>query len=515
MIPTRRDFLKRTGLLTVGGLTGLGSLRCTPDPVEQAVTAATDFAAFDGVGLAELVRNGEVTPLELVEDVLRRVDAVNPRINAVLPSLFDPDKARARAMGALGDGPLSGVPVMLKNLTGYAEAAIDSGSRLFSRALADGKIPPRPTSPLVQAMEDTGMIITGITSTPELGLTDTTEPVLHGPTRNPWNPEYSPGGSSGGTGAAIAAGIVPLAHGNDGGGSIRLPACQNGIFGLKPSRGRELGAAEPTVLSIANNLCLSRSVRDTAAFLSVTENRDNPDLAPVGYVEGPSSERLRIALMTESFHGEPMHDEVRQAVESAAELCRELGHEVAEVPLPVDGKEFMDTFIGFWSTSTLDLVETADRLYPDTDVSELLEAWTLGLAELARERGVESAVARAEDVFARANEAMIRLFESHDVMLSPVARTPPFRVGEHDPQGDFDTILERVLSVVAYTPLQNATGMPGMSVPLHWTADGLPVGLQFSAWRGGEARLLALAYELEEARPWFDRRPPIHASSVL
>jgi amidase len=508
MQTTRRAFLKQTGALAVGTSAGLSLLRCGSS-FEPAVT---DLTSFDGVGLAELVRRRQVTPLELVEDVIRRVEEVNGPINAVLTSLFDADKARIRTQGELGDGPLAGVPVMLKNLIEYEEAAIDSGSRLMALARERGISRPG-TSPLVTAMENSGMIVTGITNTPEMGLIDTTEPRLHGPTRNPWNTDYTAGGSSGGTAAAVAAGIVPLAHGNDGGGSIRLPASQCGVFGLKPTRARELGSRGSGLLDISNNLCLSRSVRDTAAFLSVVENPNLADFPPVRYVRGPSTKRLRMALMMEGFQGVAVHPEVEKGVLSAADLCRELGHEVVEVQLPIDGAEFIDTFIGFWASGTVATEAlVAEWLGEGTDPSEVLEPWTLGLIQMAKDRGPEACVERAIEVFTRANQAMSDLFQRHDVLLSPVLREPPYPIGHHWPMGDFETILERVIDSVAYTPLQNAVGMPGMSVPLHWTADNLPVGVQFSAWRGGDRTLLELAYELEEARPWADRRPPIYAS---
>ncbi len=250
-------------------------------------------------------------------------------------------------------------------------------------------------------------------------------------------------------------------------------------------------------------------MRDTAAFLSIVERRDNPDLPRIGMVQGPSERRLRIAAMTEAFDGTPNHPEVEEGVRAAALLCADLGHEVTEVPLPIDGPEFIDAFIGFWASGTPSYEKMATQLLgAEIDLAEVLEAWTLGLMDLAKTRGVEACEDRVRELFPRVNQAMIQLFESYDVMLSPVVRVPPFEIGSHDPMGDFDTVYERVLDAVGFTPLQNATGMPGMSVPLHWTDDDLPVGVQFSAWRGGERTLLELAYELEEARPWADRRPP-------
>ncbi len=508
---SRRRFFQHAGLLAAS-TAGLSTLGCAPGEPEGVEAPTTGFGGYDAMGLSELVRSGEVSPLELVEDVLLKIERVNPQLNAVLTSLFDVEKARARAVGALGESRLSGVPVLLKNLVAYGEAEIDSGSRLMAQALERGLL-PRQTSPLVAAMEAGGMIVSGITNTPEFGLTDTTEPVLHGATRNPWNPDFSPGGSSGGTGAAIAAGIVPLAHGNDGGGSIRLPASHNGVFGLKPTRSRELGAAPDVtnVAAISSDLCLSRTVRDTAAFLDLCEDKSRTDLEPVGFVEGPSDRRLRIALMMDGFTGPP-HHEVAAGVTATAELCAELGHSVEAIAPPIDGEEFIDAFIGFWASSTVRFPAMAEQWFGgEIPLEELLEPWTFGLMKMANERGPEACVERGIEVFTRASERMAGLFESFDVLLSPTVRTPPFRIGEHSPTGDFDEILPRVLDVVTFTPLQNAVGMPGMSVPLHWTVEGLPVGSHFSAWRGQERRLLELAYELEAARPWKDRRPPISA----
>ena len=495
------------GLLSAASLT---ALRCRR-PSETDVSGLAEFSSYDGVGLSQLYRNGSVSARELVDETLRRVDTVNPQLNAVLTDLFDVEKARARAQGPLGNSPLSGVPVMLKNLTRYNDALIDSGSRLVARARERGTLPPVDNSPLVDAMEDAGMIVTGITNSPEFGLIDVTEPVLHGPSRNPWNLEMTPGGSSGGTGAAVAAGLVPLAHGNDGGGSIRLPASHCGIVGLKPTRGRELGSNDGP-LSLANNLCLSRTVRDTAAFLSVVERKDNSKLPSVGYVEGSSDRRLRIALMLESTDGEGPERSVAEGLRATADLCAELGHSVQEIPSPIDGPEFMDTFLNFWSTGTLRRLEAVSEwLGENVAPEEVLEPWTLGLAKRAAARGPEQSVERAEDVFGRAAGALEALFETYDVILSPVLTVPPFPIGYHDPTGDFDTIMARVAHDVGYTPLHNAAGTPAISLPLHWTNDGLPVGNQFAAWRGGERTLLELAYELEGARPWRDKRPPVFA----
>lgn len=505
MTHNRRDFLKQSAAFSL--------LLSHPALAAQAKKQFSRLSSYDALGLAELIKTRQVSALELVDDVLRRVERVNQKINAVLTRNLDVDVVRARARRVDLEGIFAGVPVMLKNLQQYKDARIDSGSRLFAQAAAKLGNLTKENSPLVDAMERSGMIITGITSSPELGLLDTTEPILHGPTRNPWNLNHTAGGSSGGTGAAIAAGIVPLAHGNDGGGSIRIPACQCGVFGLKPTRSRELGNGGGLgVLNIASNLCLSRSVRDTAAYLSVVENKNNPNFAPVGFLSGPGKKRLKIALVMNTLRGHKPHAEVEKATNSAASLCEKLGHKIEPIKLPTDGDEFIDAFIGLWSTSAAGLESTARQLLGEgTKPEDVLEPWTLGLIELAKSRGVTNCVQRATKVFGEVTSAIEKVFQSYDVILSPVMTNPPFKIGWHDPRVDFKTLMQRVIDDVGYTPLHNACGTAAMSVPLYWTPDGLPIGSQFAAWRGGERTLLQLAYELETARPWAKRRPPVFA----
>ena len=504
MSNTRRSFLRQSAAFSL--------LLANPALATQAKRQATRLADYDALGLADLIKRKQISPLELVEDVIRRVERVNSKINAVLVKNLDLERVRERAKGGALEGSFAGVPVMLKNLQQYKEARIDSGSRLFARAIAKVGILTKQNSPLVDAMERSGMIIAGITSSPELGLIDTTEPVLYGPTRNPWNLNHTAGGSSGGTAAAIAAGIVPLAHGNDGGGSIRIPACQCGVFGLKPTRSRELGNSGMAPLNIASNLCLSRSVRDSAAFLNAVENKNNRDLPPVGFVSGKGKKRLKIGLALNTLAGQKPHPEVEKATNAAARLCEKLGHKIEPISLSIS-EEFIDAFLGFWASSTLDLEATAKQLLgPETKPEDVLEPWTLGLIEVAKSRGATPSAQRAAKVFAETTSTIEKVFQSTDVILSPVMTTPPYKIGWHDPRLDFKTLYQRILDDVGYTPLHNACGTPAMSVPLYWTPGGLPVGTQFAAWRGGEATLLELAYELEEARPWAKRRPPLFAS---
>ncbi len=512
----RRDFLRKSAAFTLAttGVSLLGEYAA----IARIISKHSDLASYDALGLTELIIKKQISPLELVDDVIRRVERVNPKINAVLTKLFDVEKARERAKNGVGEGMFAGVPVMLKNLTQYKDARIDSGSRLHARYIAKNGPLAKMNSPLIDAIEKSGMIVTGITSSPEFGLIETTEPMLYGATRNPWNTAFTTGGSSGGSAAAVAAGIVPLAHANDGGGSIRIPACQCGVFGLKPTRERELGNSRAAsmgieTLNIASNLCVSRSVRDTAAFLSVVENKNNPNLPPVGFISGPSKKRLRVALALESFQGKKPHPEVERAIRASAKLCAGLGHKVEETKLGINGPEFIDAFVGLWALGTMGLEAQIEQwLGKDVKREDVLEPWTLGLIDYAKTHGPQTSAQRAIKVFTETAAIVEKLFQKYDVILSPVMRVPPYKIGWHAPTLDFNTLLTRVVDEVGYTPLHNAVGTPAMSVPLGWTRDGLPIGSQFAAWRGGEATLLGLAYELEAARPWTKRRPAVFAA---
>jgi amidase len=518
MSRSRRQFLKQASAVTATAA-GASLLRPFADSA-WAQETHSNLADYDALGLGQLIKKKEVSPLEVIDDVVKRIARVNPQINAVLSELFDIEKARARAGEGIPEGRFGGAPVMIKNLTAYTEASIDSGSRLFARHIANGGVTSPQSSPLILAMERSGMIITGVTQSPEMGLIDSTETILHGPCRNPWNTEHSPGGSSGGSGAAIAAGIVPLAHGNDGGGSIRIPASHCGLVGLKPTRGRELsqnrGASNRSGgswdLMLSNNLCLSRTVRDTAAFLDIGENKDIEDLPPVGFVTGASRKRLRMGVVDKAYDGSGPHPEVAKGLSDNVALCEELGHRVEPIDLGIDGEEFIDAFMGLWASGTLGMEQAVPAMLGEgTKLEDVLEPWTLGLMELARERGVEACREKALVVFQAAAARLEELYETYDVIVSPTMRVPPPKIGSHDPAGDFDVVLPLVIDAVAYTPLHNAAGTPAISLPLHWTTDGLPVGTQFAAWRGQEATLLSLAYELEQAKPWRDRKPPVWA----
>jgi amidase len=266
------------------------------------------------------------------------------------------------------------------------------------------------------------------------------------------------------------------------------------------------------VAGINSDLCVSRSVRDLAAYLNLVENKSNDQLPPVGFISGPSSKRLKIALVLDGINGRKADPEVERAIRATAKLCASLKHTVEETRLPINGDELTDAFLGYWSAGTVSLEsDIAKMLGKDVKREDVLEAWTIGLIEVGKKRGLFQAVGRANKAFAAAASALEGVFKNYDVILSPVMRVPPYKLGHHNPQTDFDTLMARVLDKVVYTPLHNACGTPAMSVPLYWTKDNLPIGSQFAAWRGGEATLLHLAYELEAARPWAKRRPAVSA----
>lgn len=497
-----RSFTRRRFLKTATGAAAATVLA----PTRWAWADADPFVRLDATAQAELVRTGEVTSLELVDAAIARIERLNPTLNAFVTTCFE--RARDQARGALPDGPFRGVPYAIKDLSDYEGTRATMGSRLFEDNIS------KHSNGIVERALEAGLVILGKTNTPEFGLLATTESELLGPARNPWNLEHSTAGSSGGSAAAVASGMLPFAQASDGGGSIRNPASACGVFGLKPSRGRIYRTGEPLPGDIAVRFGLSRTVRDSARLLAVSEARDTTSLPPVGFVEGPSKRRLKIGFSTINGKGEAAHPEVRGALEGAAALCESLGHTVVDATLPVDGEEFEYHFISVWASLPATLEANAWLIGLSQlrwiRAADVLEPWTLGLAKLHEARGADS-VEQAVAYFQHIVRAYDRFFEQHDIQLTPVLREPPIRLGEQAPDVPFETLLELVASYSSYTPPHNAAGTPAMSVPLSMSSQDLPIGSQFAAPVGGERTLLELAYELEQARPWADRWPP-HAA---
>ncbi len=468
-----------------------------------------DYDQYDAVGLAALVAARKVGAEELLQAARERLERWNPVLNAV--TVDGMGYAEQALRGGLPDGPFTGVPFLLKDL-GAACPGLPAtdGSRF------NAPEPPRHTDSIVRRFLASGLVIAGRTNSPEYGLTTTTEPVRHGPTRNPWNLAFSAGGSSGGAAAAVAAGIVPAAHASDGGGSIRIPASSCGLFGLKPTRGRISSAPlyGESWSGFSTSHVISRSVRDSAAFLDILHGPEPgdpyaapPPFRPFAEEVGAPPGVLRIALTTEPFTGAPVDPQVAANARDAAALCRDLGHTVEEAAPPVDGAAFGEAVADIIAVHTATLVAWLESMRGREAGPDDLEPWTLTIAEQGR--GVSSVrFQTAIEHVHRIGRALGAFFEGFDLILSPVQAVETPKLGWVDMQQPPDLFRERIFRTVGFTALFNATGCPAMSAPLHWSEDGVPQGTQFAAPLGREDVLIRLAAQLEEARPWGRKRPP-------
>ncbi|MGV8997839.1 MAG: amidase [Parvibaculaceae bacterium] len=467
--------------------------------VPQFAFAADEFSGMDAVAQGALLKRGKISSLDLVEAAIKRIQAVNGEINAVVDEAYD--AARKAAAGKLAASPLSGVPYLIKDLDDVKGMHHTSGSRLFAGQVS------QTNSVMPQKAINAGMVILGKTNTPEFGLLATTEGLQLGACHNPWNLGYSTGGSSGGAAAAVASGMMPVAHASDGGGSIRIPASSCGVFGLKPSRGRMNLGPSGLAADIGVENCVSRSVRDSAMVFSLSEDTSTgAKFKPTGFITGPDKKRLKVAFNTLSYYGSEPHPDVKAAVEATAKLCESLGHKIVPVKNPINGAEFIDTFLTIWASGPSSLVKLAKSkgLKPE----DVLEPWTIGLAEMF-DRKPKDALPKALARFAEAEKTVDRFMANYDVWLTPVLNSPAPKLGEQAPTVDFKTLYQRTIEYVNYTPVHNVVGTPAMSVPLGMSKDGLPIGSQFAAGKGHDAMLLALAYELEAAAPWIGRKPPV------
>jgi amidase len=469
-----------------------------------------DYVGRDGLGLAELVRRREVTAEELLEVAIARIEALDPVVNAVVTRLDE--RARSEAAALPEDAPLKGVPFLLKDLGGaQAGVPLTAGSRFF----ADAKAPY--DSELVTRYRRAGLVTLGRTNTPEFGFAPTTEPQLFGPTRNPWDTSRTAGGSSGGSAAAVATGMVPLAHASDGGGSIRIPASCCGLFGLKTTRARNSMApyAGESIAGCGVEHVVSRSVRDSAAALDATcgPALGDPYFAPPParpYLEevGADPGRLRIALTTTSFRGNPVHPDCVAAAEDAARLCEGLGHTVEEAAPDFDIEELDSIFTTIFCIGAAGNIELRARLAGRTLEAAGFERVTWAMIELARKVPAPTYVGMVNRMHAIGRQ-IAAFFADHDVLLTPTLAGPPVKLGVIDMMSeDFDAYQQRLWDFIPFTYPFNASGQPAMSVPLSWNEGGLPIGVQFVGRYGDEATLFRLAGQLEQARPWFDRRPP-------
>jgi amidase len=467
----------------------------------------TDYCAHDAMGLAELIRKGDVSATDVIEAAIARIEAVNPALNAVVASFFD--EARATAKAPLS-GPFAGVPFMLKDLgVQVRRQPVTNGSRFWK-----DQICTKDTT-LVQRYRQAGLVLMGMTSTSEYGLCCDTAPSLQGATLNPWDTSRMPGGSSGGAAVAVASGMLPAAHASDGGGSIRIPSSCNGVFGLKPSRGRN--PIGPDVGEGWNGLSvqhvITRSVRDSAAFLDATHGPEPGDPYAAPPIEGTflqgigqRGKRLRIAFQRVDHFGNALHPDTRAAVEDAASLLSDLGHRVIEARPSFDAEALKWDMFTIVGCNWLQALQHRGRIIGREPGPQDMEPISWLWAERCRSRSGQD-MARAIGTLHATARALGRFFLDHDILLTPTCATPPLPAQHVDMTSDnLDDYYERLYGNNTFTTLYNCTGVPAANVPLCWI-DGLPVGIQIAAPLGHELRLLQLARELEEARPWAHRRP--------
>ncbi|WP_341315851.1 amidase family protein [Paraburkholderia sp. IMGN_8] len=499
----------------------------------------SDYLAYDAIGLAELVRSRKASARELLDIAISRTEAVNPAINAIVLKDYDAARQRAsrddasrangenRADGVITQGALAGVPYLIKDLgAAVAGLRMSMGSRHYRHFI------PAEDAPVVALAKAAGLNIFAKTSTSELGQMPYTEPELFGACRNPWNLDHTPGGSSGGAAAAVAAGIVPLAHASDGGGSIRIPASCCGLFGLKPSRGRVPRATPAAAVGeLGIDHAVSRSVRDSALLLDLLSgNADRLAGAPGTFLSAAREpcKPLNIAYVTEPMLAPSLSADARAALDDAAQLASSLGHNIEPVSLGIDFAAVRHAFLTIWSVTAEDLVLNADRTTGRKPQRTDFEISTWTMAHVGRKLGERGLPAALEEQ-RRITERLTGLLSRYDVILCATLAAPPIKIGEMQPTSaermqmravtamPLEPLMKKLLTEASNkafawagcTELFNLSGQPAMSMPLYWNARGLPVGVQFAARDGGEAILLRLAAQLEAARPWFDKRPPL------
>ena len=464
---------------------------------DPRVHAFTDDALgdLDAVGVAEAIRAGDISAREATEAAIARVDRVDPTLNALV--IRDFERALDQASSP-EPGVFSGVPTVVKDNTDVAGLPTRHGAQSVPARDADAD------APFTTQLRSTGVVVLGKSTMPEFGWNASTEFDNRPPTRNPWNTEYSSGASSGGSAALVASGALPIAHANDGGGSIRIPAAACGLVGLKPTRGRVAEAAEAASLpiNILSNGVVTRTVRDTAHFLAGAEEfHPASDLPPVGLVEGASDRRLRIGLVLDSITDTPTDEETRSVVLDTATLLEKLGHTVFEVPVSVT-KKFSADFTHYWSLLAFSTHHFGSRVIApgfDKSRSDPLTRYLAGrfVRQAWRTPSALLSLKRSEAVYRKAIADL-----GVDLVLSPTLGHTTPRLGHLSPTVEFPEMFDRLVRYVAFTPLNNASGSPAISLPLGATSEGLPIGVHFSALHGDERTLLEIAYELEDARPF-------------
>ncbi|PKN64424.1 MAG: amidase [Deltaproteobacteria bacterium HGW-Deltaproteobacteria-10] len=491
-----------------------------------------EYDQYDAVGLAKLVREKKISPAELCEEAINRIEKLNPILNAVINPMFD--MGRETVKKSLPDGPFTGVPFLLKDLiSAYSGVKLTSGCRAYKDYIPDYD------SELVKRFKKSGLIALGKTNTPEFGLMGITEPELYGPTRNPWNIEHTPGGSSGGSAAAVASGMVPMASGGDGGGSIRIPSAFCALFGLKPTRGRTPTGPKYGELwqGAAIEHVLTRSVRDNAAMLDAICGADvgapyiiKPPERPYTDEINCETGSLKIAFNTESPLGTGTHEYCKEAVMQTAKLLQNLGHNVEEARPELDGIRLANSYFTLYFGEIAADIELARSVLKKKVSRSDFEIATWFFGQLGHHYTAFDFVRamREWDIAAR---VMGQFHLKYDLFLTPTVAAPPAKIGELLPKS-YEKVAMKILSVLnlgflakasgmvnqiaiqtlaktPFTQLANFTGQPAMNVPLQWDKKGMPCGVQFIAPFGDEATLFRLASQLEKVKPWFDKRPEL------
>ena len=464
-----------------------------------------DILKLDAIGQAELIRKKEITPLELVDLSISAIEKENPKLNAVITPMFE--QARDLAKSELPNGAFKGVPMLLKDgIASCKDARFTSGSRLFKKNIG------RYDSKLVKRYKRAGFIILGKTNMPEFGLLPTTEPAAFGATHNPWDLSKTPGGSSGGSAAAVAARLVAVAHGNDGGGSIRIPASCCGLFGLKPTRGRNpLGPLSSLISGLVEEHVLTRSVRDSAAILDITGQVDD-----YGFYRAPAQKmpylqqlkmpvrKLKIGFTTAKLNGGEVHQDCVIATQKAVELCRSLGHEVVEMPfkMPISGKELGKLFGGLWAVGATTQLSVYQRVTNSEPPKELVEPLSYALYETAKKMSsIDYELLRLR--MHQVARKTLKFFKDVDVWLSPCLGMPPIDLGSF--AQDANNPMKPMKMAAEFSPMTalfNISGQPAASVPIHWNANNLPIGVQLVSKFGDEAMIFQLAQQMENEVNW-------------
>jgi amidase len=488
-----------------------------------------ELIEYDAIALGELTRKGKISPVELLDTTIQQIEEFNPKLNAVIHKTYDQARETAENWSSeikasnVSDAVFCGVPFLLKDLLAECKGApFVEGSRAVRGYVS------KLDSELVRRQKASGLVIVGKTNTPEFGAMPTTEPALYGPSANPWDPSLTPGGSSGGSAAAVAAGIVPMAHGNDGGGSIRIPASCCAVFGLKPTRGRNpLGPIFGDIGGgIIHEHALTRSVRDSAALLDVTSGPDVGDPYCAPHNERPFLEevgvevgRLKIGVLTgvpKGWHvNTELHTDCADAVKDAAQLCGSIGHIVEEIaPDELSYPNVTESFGRIFSSFIGHVIAYWERELGRKIAEDELEPVTWGRYQAAKGQTDADYLVAVEEA-QRFSRKVARWYHDggYDLLLSSTMRIPPTKLGalQWTPENP-EKWIELVQSFGTFTRIQNLTGQPAMSVPLFWNQDGIPIGVQFAGSFGDEATLFRLAAQLEQERPWAHKKPLIHCS---